>query len=425
MGTGQRPSIVFINRVYPPVRGASGRVLRDLARSFAREGWDVYVLTTGPRTTRERDGSVKVMRVRAPESPVYMLTYIWIWARLMVAALRLPQTDVVVTMTDPPMLSVMGRLLAFYRKSKHMHWCQDLYPDVLGAIGVTLPGFMDRYLKRLSRRTMQNAEKNIVIGRCMARHLSYTGIDPRKITVIPNWPDPELSVEDDHGHDYHDLVRNMPMVEGSRAYEDLLKDGPKFRVLYAGSIGKAHPVETILGAVTLLGESHPEIEFVFVGDGEEFDKIAAARGRLGMHNIRLLPYQPNSRLKEVMESGDVHLVSMRDEAAGCLVPSKLYSALAVARPCIFIGPETCEAAKVIQDFKAGQVVHQGDVEGLVAAILQYRNDGDAWYKAHEGALEAGRVFVPEESIDAWISRARAVLAHPPASAMPDRAGRAP
>ena len=119
------------------------------------------------------------------------------------------------------------------------------------------------------------------------------------------------------------------------------------------------------------------------------------------------------RLKEVMESGDVHLISMKDEAAGCLVPSKLYSALAVARPCIFVGPETCEAAKVIRDFKAGQVVQQGRVRELVDSVLLYRNDGDLWFKAHEGAMEAGKIFIPSDSMEAWISRARDVVGQKP------------
>ncbi len=402
----KRPSIILMNRVYPPVRGATGRVLRDLARGLSRDGWQVYVLTTGPKSVRERDGSVKVMRIKGPEKPKYALGYLWIWLRLLIAGLRMPKTDIVVSMTDPPMLSVAGRLIAFFHKSKHIHWCQDLYPDVLGAIGVNVPGFIETRLRKLTRRTMQRADKNIVIGRCMAKHLSHTGLDPRKITVIPNWPDQELLNGEANETEYTEALNNIPEIEGSKTYDDLLKQGPRFRVLYAGSIGRAHPVDTILRAAESLNDTNPEIEFIFVGDGDGFDQIAGARAQRGLQNIRLLPYQPNSRLKEVMESGDVHLISMRDEAAGCLVPSKLYSALAVARPCIFIGPDACEAAKVIQDFKAGQIVHQGHVRELIDAILRYRNDGDLWFEAHGGALEAGKVFVPQDSMDAWISRAR-------------------
>lgn len=408
----RRPSVLFINRAYPPVRGASGRVLRDLARSFAREGWQVYVLTTGPKALKERDGAIKVMRIKADGKPKRDVGYLLIWLRLFFAAFKLPKTDLVVTMTDPPMTSVIGRAVAFRRKSKHIHWCQDLYPDILGALGVELPGFVNRFLNKLSRRTMQSADKNIVIGRCMARHLSHSGLSPQKITVIPNWPDHELV----HANDHHDENLFMPHIESAKNYDELLKDDQKFRVLYAGNLGRAHPFGVILDAAEMLAETNPEIEFVFVGDGDGFDRLAAERTKRGLQNVRLLPYQPNSRLRDIMQSGDLHLISMKDEAAGCLVPCKLYAALAVSRPCLFIGPAATETAKVLLDFKAGNILPQGNAKALACAILHYRNNGEDWFAAHEGAAKAGQVFIPEESIDAWIKRAEDVIGYVPKKA---------
>lgn len=403
----RRPSILFVNRVYPPYRGATGRVLRDLARGFAREGWQVYVLSTGTKFSKERDGAIKVMRVKGPKKPGSKFGYVLSWLKMFRAMFWLPKTDVIVTMTDPPMLNVIGHYVSKARRSQHIHWCQDLYPDLLEVFDIKLPVFFQRFLHRLSRRSMQKAAKNIVIGRCMAKHLSYTGLNPQNITVIPNWPDHELRYGDDRPPEYIEI----PAVDGSKSYEELLKSGPKFRVLYAGTIGLAHPHDIIVDAAEILAQSNPEIEFVFVGEGQGFDVIAQERINRNLHNVRMLPYQPNSRLKEIMESGDVHLISMKEKAAGCLVPSKLYSALAVGRPTIFIGPENCETAKVIHDFKAGQVIHQGDARLLANTILQYRNSGEHWFAAHEGAGKAGQVFVPEESIDAWIKRANDVVNH--------------
>lgn len=401
----RRPSILFVNRVYPTHRGATGRILRDLARAFARDGWQVYVLTTGNKFSKERDGAIKVMRVKTNQFPVSKIAYFLIWLKIMRGIFLLPKTDIVVTMTDPPMVGVIGHYISKIRKSKHIHWCQDLYPDLLEAFEVKMPGFMTKLLHKVSRRSMQKASKNIVIGRCMAKHLSYTGLSPQNITVIPNWPDHELNQERRHEDDYIEI----PDVDGSKSYEDLLKTEPKFRILYAGSLGLAHPYEIILQSAKALAETNPEIEFTFVGEGDGFDKIAEERTKHNLQNIRMLPYQPHSRLKEIMESGDVHLISMKEEAAGCLVPSKLYSALAVGRPSIFIGPENCETAKVIHDFKAGQVIPQGNAERLTKVILEYRNNGDEWFAAHKGAASAGEIFVPEESMNAWIKRARDVI----------------
>jgi glycosyltransferase involved in cell wall biosynthesis len=402
----RRPTVLFLNRVYPPSRGASGRVLRDLARSMAREGWQVTVITTGPKTITERDGAVRVIRIKSRGKPRGGLGYLWVWARLLIEALKLPKTHAVVTLTDPPFLVIAGSLISKIKGSKHIHWCQDLYPDLFGALGVKVPGFIESFLKNASRKAMKGADKVIVIGRCMARHLSFDGFDPKQITVIPNWPDNELVRP---ANDKEFVNRHARSVEGARSHEEQHKHGPRFRVLYAGNIGRAHPVESILNAAANLNESHPDIEFVFVGDGPRHEMINRERIKRNLDNIRLMPYQPNSRLKSLMESGDVHLVSMDEEAAGMLVPVKFYSSLSAHRPCIFVGPTQSETAKVISDFKAGSVVPQGDTYLLEKEIRQYRENSDKWFTVYEGAKSASSIFLPKESINAWIERAWAVI----------------
>ncbi len=379
------------------MRGASGRVLRDLARAFAKEGWHVTVITTGQKAGRERDGAVNVFRVKGSARPG-ILGYSWIWLKMFFKGLRQPRRHIVVTMTDPPMLAVLGRILARWKKSRHIHWCQDLYPDVMPALGVNIPAPLNNLLRGMSGKAMRSCDKTIVIGRCMARQLSYYEVDPKRITVIPNWPDVELS---------QPANQDKPPKKStaSELPADLLKEAPKFRVLYAGNIGKAHPVDTILAAAEALCHENPEIEFMFVGDGPRFDYIASERDRRRLDNIRLVPYQPVEKLRILMESGDVHLVSMKEEAAGCIVPSKVYSALAVGRPCIFLGPVQCEAAKIINDFKAGVVIAQGQKDALIEAIRHFRFSGDDWFAAQQGAGRAGEVFVPGQSINAWIERA--------------------
>ena len=406
----RRPSILFINRVYPPVRGATGRVLRDLARSFAREGWQVTVITTGPKPAKERDGGVRIIRLRGPEKPGNIFVYAWIWLKMMVVALRHPKTHLLVTMTDPPLLVIAGQIIKKFKGARHIHWCHDLYPHILPALGVKVPGPVLAYVQRMTRSAMARADNIIVVGRCMAGRLVYEGIDQRHITMIPNWPDMELAQAGDRGSAANTAAaHHAPPVKGSKPYEEIIKDGPKFRVLYAGNIGLAHPIETILGAAEILNAQHPEIEFVFVGDGPRFDEIAKERSRRALDNIRLMPYQPPARLRALMESGDVHLISVRDEAAGMLVPVKLYAALAVQRPCIFVGPAQSEAAKVIGDFKAGAVVAQGQPEELAAQIRHFRMSGDDWFAAHHGAAAASNIYAPKDTIEAWIQRAWAVV----------------
>lgn len=393
-----------MNRVYPPVRGATGRVLRDLAKSFAREGWHVTIITTGPKSIKERDGGIRIIRVKAPERPRGSFSYLLIWIKMLFVALRIKGRHLVVTLSDPPLVVVAGRIVAAVKKSRHIHWCHDLYPDVLPALGIKMPGFLMKFFKAQSRKAMQSCDKVIVTGRCMAKHLTYEGLNPKQITTISNWPDIEIleaPVPDDGDGQFF----TVPSVNGARPYNELLKEKQKFRVLYAGHIGLAHPIDAIIDAAEMLEDELTDVEFVFVGDGEKFDYIAQERTKRGLENIRLLPFQPVERLREVMESGDLHLVSMKEEAAGFIVPSKLYTAIAVARPCIFMGPVQSETAKVIKDFQTGKIVPQGDAKALADAIRSYRMSGEEWFAAHGGAAKAREVFTPSGSIDAWMERA--------------------
>ncbi|MCB9990641.1 MAG: glycosyltransferase family 4 protein [Rhodospirillales bacterium] len=408
----RKPSVVFINRVYPPLRGATGRMLRDLARAFAEEGWSVTVVTTGPKARRDYDGPIRLVRVRAPVRAKKASSYIRVWFSLFWAALNQPKHDLVVTMTDPPLLVVAGRILASLKRSRHMHWCQDLYPDILPALGLRVKDSRMRFYQKLSRKAMKRCDKVVTIGRCMAKKLTHSGVEPGKVAVIPNWPDYELLPPEGFSSEARRRrVRQINGAKGARPFDLLLTDGAsrKFRVLYSGNLGRAHPIDTVLGAAAILNEEHPEIEFVFVGDGPNYERLAAERSKRGLENVRLLPFQPASRLRELMESGDLHLITMKHESAGMLVPCKLYGALAVGRPCILVGPDDCETAQVIHDFKAGVIVPQGDARRLAEEIKRFRFSADDWFAAHEGASEAGRVFVPKESMDAWIRRAKDIV----------------
>ncbi len=413
----RHPSVIFFNRVYPPGRGASGRLLRDLAHAFVQEGWRVTVVTTGPRNVQENDGAVRVIRVKAPLRNKSSFSYFRVWLKMFWCGVRLPRHDLIVTMTDPPLFMVAGQYLARWKKSRHLHWSQDVYPDLLPALGVKCSEKRMELLKGLARKALKKCDKIVVIGRCMARHMTHAGIAPGRISVVPNWPDKELAhgaVLPDEKNNGVKGRRTLKAPASARPFSEQRRNDsdPKFRVLYAGNIGRSHPIRPVLRAIEILNAEHPEIEFTFVGEGLNFDRLARERTKRGLENLRLMPFQPADQLRSVMEGGDVHLITMRNEAAGLLVPSKLYSALAVGRPVIFMGPAHGETAKIINDFKAGRVIPPDRGDLLAEAILSYRNSSETWFKAHEGAVQAGEIFVMKESLDAFIKRALDVVQQP-------------
>ncbi len=90
----------------------------------------------------------------------------------------------------------------------------------------------------------------------------------------------------------------------------------------------------------------------------------------GLDNVIFKPYQPRNKLAENLSVPDVHLISLKPELEGLIVPSKFYGILAVGRPVIFLGSNSGELSKIINDQNYGQVVLPGDNDHLISVVIQ-------------------------------------------------------
>jgi glycosyltransferase involved in cell wall biosynthesis len=360
------PSILFINRVYPPESGATGRVLEYVARGFVSAGWDVSVLTTAGDHSKEGSsvqGGVKVIRIAMPFSKKSLLTlalgYALMIPSLLLKALMLPRADVVVTKTDPPMLLILGPFLKYLKGVRTIHWAQDLYPEVAEEVGVfPKGGVVAGVLRSISTRSMMVCDVVVAVGRCMAERLEGRGIAQEKIRVLPN-----TGVEDDI----------VPVARENNEFRKRHGLEGAFVIEYSGNLGRAHDFGTVLEAARLLEQrGETGILFLFVGSGPGEGLLRDEVVRMGLRNIRFLPPQPAEFLSQSLGAGDLHLVTMKSGMSGLVVPSKFYGVMAAGRPCLFVGPEESEVARVILEHGVGEVVAPGDADALVRAILRYR-----------------------------------------------------
>lgn len=405
----EKPSILFINRAYPPVTGATGRLLHDLARHLVKSGYRVTILSTDPDGKSHKSrGPITLTRVRGADRPSPM-GYLGVLWRLYRAARKLPRHDLVVTMSDPPLIYMAGNRIAAAKGSKHIHWCQDVYPDLLPVLGYPISGWLLKALIPRARAAIAGCDKVVTISQCIQRHLVQQGLDIRRTAVIENWPDQELT--DERAAPAAPIPEKPLKHRGALRQRRLYSDpaGQRFRILYAGNIGRAHPMGAVIQAARILQKSNPDIELVFVGKGSGFDALTSARSMYNLDNIRLMPPQPRHALKGLMESGDVHLVVMRDDAAGMLLPCKFYSALAVNRPMVFAGPAECDIAKIIVRNNAGKVVKPHDGKALATAIAELRGDADTWFAAQDGTKAALVGRTSKDAFAKWTDMIRLMV----------------
>ena len=189
---------------------------------------------------------------------------------------------------------------------------------------------------------------NVAIGEGMRKRLLDLGVDPARVDVIHNWSDDE---------------RIQPLsAEANPLRGEWGLDG-KFVVGYSGNLGRAHEYETLLAAADRLrGERN--LVFLFIGGGASMDGLRAEAQARGIENLIFRPYQAAERLRESLAVPDVHLVVLRPEMEGLIVPSKFYGIAAAGRPTIFVGSRDGEIAGLLSAGEAGFAVDQGDGLGL-------------------------------------------------------------
>jgi colanic acid biosynthesis glycosyl transferase WcaI len=371
--------VVLLNRFFFPDHAPTGVLVSDLAFFLRRHNIDVVAISSRaryggdgpPLPKREIINGVEIHRVwstmrrqpglfrRGLDYGMFFMAGSW---RLWRLARR---ADIIVAKTDPPLLSVMVAAIAKLRGARHINWAQDIFPEVAEAlkIGGSPGGLAFRFLKRLRNWSLKTASMNVVVGTRMAAHLQRLGVPPPRTRVIANWSDGQL-------------IAPIPLAKNALRKEWGLDDS--FVVGYAGNLGRAHDLDTLVDAITVLHEqadaSSAPIVFVFVGGGAQHAKLQREVARRKLSNVQIRPYQDKDRLAEVLGVADVHVLSLKPILEGLIVPSKFYGIAAARRPALFIGALDGEIAQLINQTSCGFTIAPGDAEALTSRILQLASD---------------------------------------------------
>lgn len=259
------------------------------------------------------------------------------------------RSDVVVTMTTPPLLGLIGWAAQTLHGSRHYIWEMDVYPDVAVELGTfRRGGWRDQVVGWLADLPRRKADGVIALGPCMAERLIRRGVPAEKIVVAPNWAD---------GAE----IRPRPFV----------KDG-RLKVLYSGNLGLAHDVETFRGAAEGLARRRRWFQnsflFRFAGGGPQRKDLVQWAQEEGFANVEFSGYAPRAALGDSLGACDVGLVTQKAETVGTVVPSKAYGIWAAGRGVLYVGPREGTIGRVIAEHGVGWQVDHGDARGLAGLL---------------------------------------------------------
>jgi colanic acid biosynthesis glycosyl transferase WcaI len=395
----RRPRLLVFNQYYWPGVEATAQLLTELCEALADE-YEVTVITGRLRGHEhdpdyERRNGVELIRVHSTafdRAPLHRraMNYFTYLTRALRRGLTVQRPDVVLCMTDPPMVGDVALAVAHRFRVPLVVVSQDVFPEIAVELKRLDNPLLVALLRVLTSFYLRRAERVVAIGETMEQRLIAKGTPPARISVIPNWVDTKTLVPRERDNDW---AREQGLVG-------------RFVVMHSGNIGHAQDLDTLVRSATFLRDLE-QLEIVLIGFGARHADIVALADQLDVENIRFLEYQPRERLSDSLASADVHFVGLGQGLAGYVVPSRLYGIMAAGRPVIVAADDESETAGLVTRVGAGIVVSPGRPKVLAGAIR-------AAYGAELDLAEMGRrargYATTEADRDIAIGRYRELLA---------------
>lgn len=363
-------TLLILSQTFVPDPASVGQHIADVAIEMVRRGYRVVVYTSargyddptieypkhevlhGVEIHRLDFSSFgkKSIATRVLGTASFLLQSIFV-------SLTTPNLGGIFFSTSPPLIGAAAVLAHWIRRFPIAYWAMDLNPDQLIAMGKLGPNdIVTRVLELANKIILEESSLVVALDRFMGDRLRARANMKSKMQIMPPWP-----------HEAH--FEPLPHDQNPfRSAHDL--DG-KFVVMYSGNHSPANPLRTLLDA-TLFFKDDPSIKFLFIGGGlgkkEVEDHIATHR----LTNVVSMPYQPMNQLRYSLSAADVHVVSLGENMVGIVHPCKIYGAMAVGRPILYLGPKPSHVSDLLDEHDIGSAVSHGDVEGTISALRHLR-----------------------------------------------------
>ena len=395
--------ICFFNRSYWPDQAATGQLLTELAQDLAREHGCQVSVVAGPALhaseqstislwpiSREEHGGVQILRANGTRLPRRRFigraaNYLTYFASAFAATLQIGSQDIVVSLTDPPILGLAALSAARRAGARFVFLCEDIFPEVASLLEDFHNETINRTLDRINRRLVREADAVVALGDRMKRRLvEEKGAPPASVHVIHNWADCEAITPGPKDNAF------------SRAHG--LHD--KFVLMHSGNVGLSQNLDVLIEAAARL-QSRERLVVAIVGDGARRGPLEAMAKQRGLTNVRFFPYQPRELLHESFATADAFVVSLKPGLEGYIVPSKLYGILAAGRPFVAAVDPSCEVATIATEHSCGLVAPPGSPEALVDAVARLCDDPAAARRMGENARRASWLYDRRAAVRAY------------------------
>lgn len=263
---------------------------------------------------------------------------------------------------------------ALYCKKKYggkvLLWVQDLWPESVTAAGGVKNGFALSILDRMVKRIYSKCDVLLVQSDGFKKSILSKGDFESKIVYAPNWAE--------------DLYLDKKMTN-AETISAMMPDG--FRVMFAGNVGAAQDVDSIVKAADETRDI-PEIKWVIVGDGRARANVEEQARKLGLtKTVVFLGRHPMDQMPTFFSFADVMVVSLKDEYIFSLtIPAKTQSYMASGKPIVSM--LNGEGNRIVEEAKCGLTAQSGDYKTLADNVKKlYKTNRDELLQMGKNGLD--------------------------------------
>lgn len=392
--------VLILTHYFAPEVGAVATRLTRLARRLRDRGHTVQVATGMPNypkgvvypgyrghlLLREPWDGIPVQRtwVYARPNPrarhrllnqtSFALSALW--------SVTLPRPDVVLVESHPLFVSLTGWAIHRLRRVPYVLNVSDLWPESAIALGMLKNPAVIRFARWMERFAYRHAAHIIAMTEGVRRGVLAVAPDPGRVSLITNAVD---------------LDRFSPAVDGSAIRAQFgLED--RFVALYAGNLGMAQGLETLLDAAAHLRQSAPDVRVLIVGGGSRAQALRDDAQARALDNVIFGGVLPHDAMPQVLAAADVCVIPLkRASVFEGARPSKLFETMAAGRPAIVSADG--EAADYVTAAGAGLATPAEDAAALADAIRRLQADPDARQRyGQQGRAYAEAHLSPDQII---------------------------
>ena len=340
------------------------------AKELVKQGFEVEVLTGFPNYPGGKlypEYKIKIIKkevldgIEVTRVPLYpshnksafmrILNYLsFFFSAIIYGLFNAKRADVIYAYHPPLTVGIVAVLLKIFWKIPVVYDVQDMWPDTLNATGMITNKILLAFVGRVCDWVYHRVDHIVVLSPGFKKLLIERDVPETKIDVVYNW------------------CAESELKSSSAEKKINLSASGKFHILFAGNMGKAQALDSVLEAAKKLLQTTPGLVFVFLGGGIEVDRLKMEAKEQSIYNTVFLPPVSIDKVGTYLKSADALLVHLKQNPLFQItIPSKTQAYMVIGKPILMAVDG--DAADIIREAECGVIAESGNPDSIANAAL--------------------------------------------------------